>query len=79
MIEHQQMDIAWQTLAQQLHAIAEGASLHLSAENVNRFAELYAAHMEKEETFVTPMATRLFSAAQMEQLGNAMRMRRGIA
>ena len=79
MREHVQMAHAWQILEQQLKSIAAGESALLSAEDVRHFAELYAAHMEKEETQIAPMAMRVLSAAQMSQLGNAMSARRGIA
>lgn len=76
--EHVQMDRLWQRLSAQLEQIAAGTSASLSQEDVGQFAALYASHMEKEETNVAPMAKRLFSAAQMTQLGDAMRARRGI-
>lgn len=79
MQEHQHMDAAWTTLDRQLRDIVSGASDALSESDVTRFADLYAAHMEKEETQIAPMAKRLFSGTQMHQLGNAMRTRRGIA
>jgi pyridoxamine 5'-phosphate oxidase len=77
--EHQQMDAAWQILDQQLQRIAAGESSDLSEQDVNQFAEIYAAHMEREEAHIAPMATRVLSTEQMTQLGNAMRNRRGIA
>lgn len=77
--EHQQMDAAWQALAPQLQQIAAGGTgSALSEPDVSRFAALYADHMQKEETRIAPMAMRLFSAAQMAQLGQAMRLRREI-
>lgn len=80
--EHQQMDAAWQVLDKQLQHIAAGENAgtgsRLSESDVSRFAELYASHMHKEETQIAPMAMRLFNAAQMTQLGEAMRLRRGI-
>ncbi len=77
--EHQQMDAAWTVLDRQLQAISSGTSGELSKADVMRFSDMYSAHMEKEETLIAPMAKRLFSSAQMHQLGNAMRARRGIA
>jgi pyridoxamine 5'-phosphate oxidase len=77
--EHKQMDAAWAALDSQLQAIASGISTELSESDVARFADMYGAHMEKEETHIAPMAKRLFSAEQMRELGNAMRARRGIA
>jgi hemerythrin-like domain-containing protein len=79
MKEHSQMDRAWAGLEQQLEAISSGTSAVLSADDVDRFASLYQAHMEKEETHIAPMAQRLFSSEQMAHLGDAMRARRGIA
>ena len=76
--EHQEMDAAWNVLDRQLKEIANGASVDLAVDDVTRFATIYAAHMEKEETHIASMAKRLFSPAQMQQLGNAMRARRGI-
>ncbi|NMM36444.1 MAG: hemerythrin domain-containing protein [Glaciimonas sp.] len=80
--QHQKMDAAWQVLERQLQQIAVGKNAgigsHLSEPDVTRFAELYANHLEMEETHIAPMAIRLFSAAQMAQLGEAMRVRRAI-
>jgi hemerythrin-like domain-containing protein len=76
--EHQQMDATWQALNKQLQEIAAGTSSYLSVEDVNRFSQMYTAHMEKEETHIAPMAKRIFSSEQMIQLGDAMRSRRNI-
>jgi pyridoxamine 5'-phosphate oxidase len=76
--QHKQMDAAWQVLNRQLGQIATGASAHLSAEDVKRFAEMYTAHMEVEETHIAPMAKRIFSDEQMKRLGDAMRERRNV-
>jgi pyridoxamine 5'-phosphate oxidase len=35
--------------------------------------------MEKEETWIAPMAKRIFNDQQMQQLGAAMQQRRGIS
>ena len=77
--DHQRMDQAWSTLRPQLDAIAAGASTELSVDGVNAYVDAYHAHMSKEEGQLAPMAKRLFSAQQMEQLGTAMQRRRGIA
>ena len=77
--DHQRMDQAWSTLRPQLDAIAAGYSTELSVDGVNAYVDAYHAHMSKEEGQLAPMAKRLFSAQQMEQLGTAMQRRRGIA
>jgi pyridoxamine 5'-phosphate oxidase len=76
--DHDEMDAMWQGLHEELTAIAAGSASALSAATVHRFTERYTNHMEREETRIAPMAKRLFSAAQMAQLGEAMQVRRGI-
>ena len=73
------MDQAWLTLRPELDAIAAGTGVQLSAHGVRDYVAAYQAHMSKEEGQLAPMAKRLFSAQQMEQLGTAMQRRRGIA
>ncbi|NIA00279.1 pyridoxamine 5'-phosphate oxidase [Massilia sp. CCM 8734] len=77
--EHRQMDGMWQELHEQLSAIADGSAALLREHDVQRFATMYRAHMEREEGHIAPMAKRLFSAGQMATLGQAMQQRRGIA
>jgi pyridoxamine 5'-phosphate oxidase len=77
--EHRQMEQLWQRLQPQLAAIAQGQSSTLDSADAGVFGELYLRHMDKEESHIAPMAKRLFSPAQMQQLGNALRARRGIA
>ncbi len=76
--EHRQMEDCWQRLQAQLEAVRKGEGSKLDAADVKCFVELYTSHMEKEEGNIAPMAKRLFSEEQMQQLGNAMRARRGI-
>lgn len=77
--EHREMETLWRTLDAQLSAISRGLSSTLSEADAGRFAMLYDAHMQREETQIAPMAMKLFSAEQMTRLGDAMRVRRGIA
>ena len=77
--QHGQMGAQWKTLEQQLTAIANGTSAALSEQEVKQFKEIYAVHMEIEESHIAPMAQRIFSEAQMNKLGAAMQQRRGIS
>jgi pyridoxamine 5'-phosphate oxidase len=77
--EHRQMEDTWHSLGTQLEALANGQGKDLEQDIVERFTDLYTRHMEKEEGSIAPMAKRLFSPQQMQQLGDAMRARRGIA
>lgn len=76
--DHQHMDRDWEIVRAQLEQVASGESAELSAPDVQRFCDAYAAHMAKEEANIAPMAKRIFSAEQMAQLGSAMQQRRGI-
>lgn len=76
--DHQQMELEWQQLNTQLEQIAQGQSSQLDSAAVARFIDRYTSHMAVEETNIAPMAKRLFSHEQMEQLGSAMQARRGI-
>jgi pyridoxamine 5'-phosphate oxidase len=76
--EHQQMETLWHSLARQLREIASGDSSVLAKDEVQQFVALYTAHMEKEESNIAPMAKKVFSPAQMAQLGQAMKNRRRI-
>jgi pyridoxamine 5'-phosphate oxidase len=75
---HEQMDRDWTIIKTQLEQIANGTSTTLSASDVARFCDTYAAHMVQEETHIATMAKRLFTPEQMAQLGSAMQVRRGI-
>jgi pyridoxamine 5'-phosphate oxidase len=77
--DHKDMDAMWQDLHEQLTLIADGSAAQLSAGTVQRFAQRYLSHMEREESTMAPMAVRLFSPQQMAQLGSAMQRRRGLA
>ena len=77
--EHQQMAQLWDELAAQLVVVQSGQGTNLSSDSVSLFSTLYLAHMEKEETWIAPMAKRIFSQVQMAQLGTAMQRRRGIS
>jgi pyridoxamine 5'-phosphate oxidase len=76
--DHKEMDALWQDLHEQLTAIADGSASVLSSSSVQRFVQRYTSHMEREESTMAPMALRLFSPAQMAQLGAAMQRRRGV-
>jgi pyridoxamine 5'-phosphate oxidase len=76
--QHQQMDADWNIIKSQLDKIATGTDTALSAPAVEKFVADYTGHMEQEEQNIAPMAKRIFSPAQMQELGEAMQARRGI-
>ncbi|MFL6707916.1 MAG: pyridoxamine 5'-phosphate oxidase [Massilia sp.] len=76
--DHDAMNAMWQDLHEQLAPIAAGSAATLDTELAERFAQRYRDHMQTEETHIATMARRLFSAAQMQALGEAMQARRGL-
>jgi len=74
--QHHAMDVTWAQLREQLRAIAAGTAATLSEATTRQFIDAYTAHMVREESTLAPMALRLFSSEQMQQLGDAMQARR---
>lgn len=74
--QHHAMDVTWTQLREQLRAIAAGTAATLSEATTRQFIDAYTAHMVREESTLAPMALRLFSLDQMQQLGDAMQARR---
>ena len=56
-----------------------GNASQLTADSVTEFVRAYEAHIAQEENHLLPMAHRLLSEAALQQVGRAMRERRGIA
>ncbi|HEY4372826.1 MAG TPA: hemerythrin domain-containing protein [Burkholderiales bacterium] len=76
--EHRELEAAWQRLRAPLARIAAGEAQALSGEDVEAFVSAYAAHLAYEEAEVLPMAERLLDVSQLDEIGRAMRERRGI-
>jgi len=76
--EHRVLEGRWQALREVLACVAQGQPVELSASQVQDFVDAYAAHIEKEDTELLPMAARLLSDADITRVGTAMRVRRGI-
>jgi hemerythrin-like domain-containing protein len=76
--EHRQFEAMWRGLRSALQRISDGEDVVLDATSVTAFTAAYARHIEREESELLPMATRLLDDAQIETIGSAMRKRRGI-
>ena len=77
--EHRQLEQLWRALRAVLEQVAAGAPTRLDGGDVDAFVGLYARHIAREEGELLPMAGRLLSNEQLDRIGQAMRMRRGIA
>src|SRR5690554_369236 len=76
--EHRQLEAGWRTLRKVLLQVADGKQTELSPHDVDAFVATYSAHLELEENELLPMANRLLGEHHIEQIGRAMRDRRGI-
>lgn len=77
--EHRQLEAAWRRLRKTLVQIAAGENAMLSGQEVDDFVNLYTGHIRCEEDELLPMAQRLLGQHHIEQIGQAMRIRRGIS
>lgn len=78
--EHLQMESGWQRARRLLAAVAEGrlaAFLPDDEAALDRFATLYAGHIEAEEQVAYPAAQALLDAATVRAMGEEMARRRG--
>jgi hemerythrin-like domain-containing protein len=76
--EHRELESRWRRLREVLAAVADGEPMVLERADVDAFADLYARHIEREERELLPMAARLLGSAELDEVGRAMRERRGI-
>ena len=77
--DHRAHEAMWQSLRDVLVRVEAGEAALLDAALVAAFTTEYARHIEREEGELLPMAARLLGDAQLEQIGRAMRARRGIS
>lgn len=74
--EHQQMETAWQSLRRQLAATADGDATALDKCTAENFSQLYRSHIARENAEILPLAARLLTAEDVQQLSRAMTARR---
>lgn len=76
--EHRQLETRWAALRLRLEAIVAGQAMPLQAQEVADFVAAYRSHIHREDTELLPMAQRLLGEAQLQEIGQAMRARRGL-
>lgn len=76
--QHRELEQAWGELRWKLEGVWLGTLSELSAEEVGHLVDLYRSHIEREETELLPLAARVLEATQLDNVGRAMRLRRGI-
>jgi len=76
--QHRELEQSWGELRLKLEQVSLGTVRTLKSEEVARLVELYRLHIAREESELLPLAARLLGEAQLEVIGRAMRLRRGI-
>jgi hemerythrin-like domain-containing protein len=76
--EHRKLEAQWRRLRVALEQIAAGTPALLPAHDVQAYVGLYKQHLQREDDELLPMAARLLGVAELDEIGRAMRQRRGI-
>lgn len=74
--DHQEMFAAWAAMRARLEPISRGAASELPPDEVERFAERYRRHIEREEGEVLPLARELLTEEDIAAMSGAMTGRR---
>lgn len=76
--EHRELEARWRQLRKTLLRVSAGEPVTLAQKDVDKFVSLYADHLQSEDDELLPMAQRLLGQHHIDQIGRAMRVRRGI-
>ncbi len=76
--DHRALESRWQALRRVLEQVARGVTASLGDADVQGFVDMYEKHIAREEAELLPMAARLLSDAELDRVGLAMRVRRGL-
>lgn len=76
--DHRHLEARWEALRPPLAALAEGRPATLEGGEAEAFIADYAAHIEREDRELLPLAARLLDDAVLARVGRAMRERRGV-
>lgn len=76
--DHRELEARWKALRDVLAQVAAGQTAPLAQDDVSSFTGLYARHIAREEAELLPMARRLLSDTELDRVGLAMRLRRGV-
>jgi hemerythrin-like domain-containing protein len=76
--EHREIDRIWTDLRPALQEISAGENIPLDPLAVDRFVKLNSSHIVSEEANVLPLAEMLLSKDDLVEIGDNMRLRRGI-
>ena len=75
--EHVVMQAAWSGLRPVLLQLAEGMDVRLDGSLADRFIDSHTGHIAVENAELLPLASRLLTPEQLQQIGMRMAQRRG--
>ena len=76
--DHRELEGLWPSMRGALAQVAAGHATQLDDHAVEAWISVYERHIAREEAELLPMAARLLSDAALDQVGRAMRERRGV-
>ena len=76
--QHRELELAWGQVRRKLEGLLLGAKPDLGMDEVERMVGLYRVHIAREEEQLLPLAAHLLEHAELDAVGRAMRLRRGI-
>lgn len=77
-LEHDELALLWRRLRPGLQQIEAGSASILDEVLTRRFIALNRTHLEFENTHVLPLARQMLGVTEIERLGRAMSVRRGV-
>jgi len=77
--EHRELERRWMAVRRWLARIEAGDPSAPESGEIEAFADAYTDHIAREEQHLLPMAARLLPDEELERIGRAMRLRRGVA
>jgi hemerythrin-like domain-containing protein len=78
-VEHRKLEGMWTQISHDLRRVSTGQSQGLDKTAVDGFVASCLRHIDYEESELLPMAARLLTTAQLDEVGRAMRERRGVS
>lgn len=76
--DHRELERLWGKVRAWLTAVEAGEASPAVAAEIDAFVDLYERHAEREEAELFPMAVRLLGTGELDRIGQAMRLRRGV-
>jgi hemerythrin-like domain-containing protein len=76
--EHRELGRLWAQVRPWLAGVERGETPPPDAGEIQSFVDLYERHARREEEELFPMAKRLLGDDELDRIGRAMRLRRGI-